>query len=76
MTFSATSVGTLIGFGLTGQLTGQVGLAVLIGAPAMVLGTVAGERVFRRMDSEWFRRAVLALMVVSSVSIMTRVVAV
>ncbi|GHD35083.1 UPF0721 transmembrane protein [Nocardiopsis kunsanensis] len=74
MTFSATSVGTLIGFGLTGQLTTQVGLAVLAGVPAMVLGTVAGEWVFRRMDAEWFRRAVLALMVVSSVSIMTRVV--
>lgn len=60
----------------TGQLTAQVGLAMLVGVPAMVLGTVAGERVFRRMDAEWFRRAVPALMVVSSVSIMTRVVTV
>lgn len=74
VTFSATSVATMIGFGLTGQLTSQVGMAVLVGVPAMVLGTAVGERLFRRMDAEWFRRAVLALMVVSSVSIMTRVV--
>lgn len=73
--FSATSVATTVGFGATGQFTPVVGAAVPAAVPAMVLGSVAGEYLFRRMDPEWFRRAVLALMVVSSVSIMTRVVA-
>lgn len=72
--FSVTSTTTMIGFLLTGQLSASLWPVLVTAVPGMVLGTAVGESVFRLMDAEWFRRAVLALMVVSSVSIMTRVV--
>lgn len=72
--FSVTSTVTMLGFVFTGQLSASLWPVMVTAVPAMILGTVAGEAIFRLMDAEWFRRAVLALMVVSSVSIMTRVV--
>ena len=72
--FSATSVATLVGFGFGGQLTPEVGTLVAMGVPALVVGTFAGERLFRRLNAELFRRTVLVLLVVSSVSMLTRVV--
>ncbi len=74
VTFSATSVATLAGFGFGGQLTPQVGALLLLGAPALLIGTLVGERLFRRLDAELFRRTVLVLLAVSSVSMVTRVV--
>lgn len=72
--FSVTSAATLVGFGFGGQLTPQVGGLVAVGVPALLLGTFVGERLFRRLDAELFRRTVLVLLVVSSVSMVTRVV--
>lgn len=72
--FSATSVATLVGFGFGGQLTPQVGTLLLLGAPALLIGTLVGEQLFRRLDAELFRRTVLVLLAVSSVSMVTRVV--
>ncbi|WP_017603242.1 sulfite exporter TauE/SafE family protein [Nocardiopsis alkaliphila] len=72
--FSATSVATLVGFGFGGQLTPEVGTLVAVGVPALLVGTFAGERLFRRLNAELFRRTVLVLLVVSSVSMLTRVV--
>ena len=72
--FSATSVATLVGFVFGGQLTPEVGGLVLSGAPALLIGTFIGERLFRRLDAELFRRTILVLLLVSSVSVVTRVV--
>lgn len=72
--FSATSVATLVGFGFGGQLTPEVGTLVAVGVPALLVGTIAGERLFRRLNAELFRRTILVLLVVSSVSMLTRVV--
>ncbi len=74
VTFSATSVATLVGFGAGEQLTPQIGVLLLLGAPALLIGTLVGERLFLRLDAELFRRAVLVLLAVSSVSVVTRVV--
>lgn len=72
--FSATGTASLAGFAVSGQLTPQVGSLLLLGVPAMLLGVLMGERVFHRMDPELFRRAVLGLLVISSVSVVTRAV--
>lgn len=74
VTFSATSVATLVGFGFGGQLTPQVGGLLVVGAPALLIGTLVGENLFRRLNAELFRRTVLVLLAVSSVSMVTRVV--
>ncbi|MEU9987366.1 sulfite exporter TauE/SafE family protein [Streptomyces sp. NPDC048045] len=73
--FSGTSTASLAGFGLSGQLTAQVGWALLAGVPALFIGIFVGERIFARFDSERFRQAVLGLLVVSSVSVLAGVVA-
>lgn len=72
--FGVTSGASLAGFAVSGQLTPTVGGMLLLGVPAMALGVLAGELVFRRLDAELFRRAVLGLLVVSSVSVVTRAV--
>ncbi|MGW8532093.1 sulfite exporter TauE/SafE family protein [Nocardiopsis sp. NPDC055824] len=72
--FSATSAASLAGFWTSGRLTPEVGSLLLVGVPAMLVGMAVGERVFRRLDAELFRRAVLWLLLISSVSVVTRVV--
>ncbi|MBD0838264.1 MULTISPECIES: sulfite exporter TauE/SafE family protein [unclassified Streptomyces] len=73
--FSGTSLASLAGFGISGQLTAEVGWALLAGVPALFIGIFAGERIFARFDADRFRRAVLGLLVVSSVSVLAGVVA-
>ncbi|KOG28532.1 sulfite exporter TauE/SafE family protein [Streptomyces resistomycificus] len=73
--FSGTSLASLAGFGISGQLTAEVGWALLAGVPALFIGIFVGERIFARFDAERFRRAVLGLLVVSSVSVLAGVVA-
>jgi uncharacterized membrane protein YfcA len=73
--FSGTSLASLAGFGISGQLTSEVGWALLAGVPALFIGIFAGERIFARFDAERFRQAVLGLLVVSSVSVLAGVVA-
>lgn len=73
--FSGTSLASLAGFGISGQLTAEVGWALLAGVPALFIGIFAGERIFARFDAERFRQAVLGLLVVSSVSVLAGVVA-
>jgi uncharacterized membrane protein YfcA len=43
----------------------DVGRAWLVGVPAAIVGALAGDRVFARMDRARFRAAVLALLAVS-----------
>ncbi|URM90061.1 sulfite exporter TauE/SafE family protein [Streptomyces sp. MRC013] len=71
--FSGTSLAALAGFAVSGQLTATVGRTLLVGVPALFVGIFTGERIFRRLDAERFRRVVLGLLVVSSVSVVVRV---
>ncbi|MER5547680.1 MULTISPECIES: sulfite exporter TauE/SafE family protein [unclassified Streptomyces] len=72
--FSGTSLASLTGYAVSGRLTADVGWALLAGVPALFIGIVVGERIFARFDSEHFRRAVLGLLVVSSVSVIAGVI--
>ncbi|GAB3657760.1 sulfite exporter TauE/SafE family protein [Glycomyces tarimensis] len=72
VSFAATSLTALAGFAVSGQLTPAVGQTLLIGVPGLLIGIVAGERLFKRLNAERFRQVVLALLVVSSVSVLTR----
>ncbi|GAA1670725.1 hypothetical protein GCM10009830_15840 [Glycomyces endophyticus] len=76
VSFAATSIAAMIGFAVAGALTAEVGKAVLIGLPGLVIGIVAGEHLFKRLDAARFRRVVLALLVVSSASVLARAFAV
>jgi uncharacterized protein len=46
-------------------VTHQVGRAFVVGMPAVVIGTIAGERLSARMHGRAFRAAVLALLALS-----------
>jgi len=72
--FSGTSLASLTGYALSGRLTAQVGWSLLAGLPAMLIGIVVGERIFAHFNSERFRRAVLGLLLVSSISVIVGVV--
>ncbi|MCX4958363.1 sulfite exporter TauE/SafE family protein [Streptomyces virginiae] len=71
--FSGTSLAALVGFGISGQLTVTVGQMLLVGVPALLIGIFVGEKAFRRLNAERFRRVVLGLLVVSSLSVVLRV---
>ncbi len=71
--FSGTSLAALAGFGFSGQLTATVGQMLLAGVPAFLVGILAGEKIFHRLNAERFRSAVLGLLAVSSVSMLLRV---
>ncbi|MEV8517804.1 sulfite exporter TauE/SafE family protein [Dactylosporangium sp. NPDC051484] len=49
------------------QVTSSTLTIGAVAVPAMILGWVAGDRVSRRMDQTWTRRAVIALLVVGAV---------
>ncbi|MGE5226736.1 MAG: sulfite exporter TauE/SafE family protein [Planctomycetaceae bacterium] len=55
----------LAAFWTIGLVDAEVGRGVLVGIPAMILGVVAGERAFRRIDHGGFRAIVLALLALS-----------
>jgi len=71
--FSGTSLAALTGFGISGQLTATVGQTLLAGVPALLIGIFAGEKIFSRLDAERFRRVILGLLVISSISVVLRV---
>ncbi|MFV0133870.1 sulfite exporter TauE/SafE family protein [Streptomyces sp. HMX87] len=73
--FSGTSLFALSGYAVSGQLTATVGQTLLAGVPALFVGIFAGEKIFSRLNTEWFRRVILGLLVVSSVSVVFRVAA-
>ncbi len=71
--FATTSVCSVIGFGVSGQLTGDLITTLAVGVPAFGVGIVAGEYLFSRFNAERFRQAVLGLLIVSSVSVISSV---
>ncbi|MFG3340222.1 TSUP family transporter [Glycomyces sp. NPDC048151] len=74
VSFASTSVAATVGYALTGHFTAELGGLLLLGAPGVALGIVAGELLFSRLDAERFRRVVLGLLIVSSASLLTRAV--
>ena len=55
----------LVAFALGGQVTLDALAVALAGLPGLVLGSIVGERGFRRLDASTFRTVVLGLLFVS-----------
>jgi uncharacterized membrane protein YfcA len=63
--FLAEGVIALAAFWAVGLVDAEVGRGVLVGVPAMILGVVIGESLFRRLDHGGFRAFVLFLLALS-----------
>jgi uncharacterized membrane protein YfcA len=74
VSFASTSVAAAIGYAYTGHFTAEVGKLLLVGVPGLLIGIVAGDLLFNRLDAERFRRVVLGLLIVSSASLLSRAV--
>lgn len=57
------SLVTIAGVGLAGLIDGEILLACLAAAPTMIIGTLTGARLRRRVPPDLFRRAVLSVLV-------------
>jgi uncharacterized membrane protein YfcA len=58
---------SLIGFAAVGRITSDALSVALAAIPGVVVGSIVGERGFRRLDRERFRRVVLAMLLISGV---------
>jgi len=57
----------LVAFALGEQITSDALAVALAGLPGLMLGSIVGERGFRRLDAPTFRRVVLGILFVSGV---------
>jgi uncharacterized membrane protein YfcA len=57
----------LVLFALGGQITHDAVAVAIAGLPGVILGSIAGERGFRRLDARTFRRVVLGMLFLSGV---------
>lgn len=57
----------LVAFAVGGQVTMDAFAVALAGLPGLVLGSIVGERGFRRLDASRFRAVVLGMLFVSGV---------
>jgi uncharacterized protein len=64
--FTFTGVIGLVGFVVTGQITGEAAFIGLATVPAALGGWLAGNRLFARIPADKFRRLVLAALAVSA----------
>lgn len=67
-TFAVLDVISVVVFTATGELDGDVLLAVGASLPGLAVGAAAGVALRRHLDAERFRRLVLSLLVVAGVS--------
>lgn len=65
--FAGTSVLSLIGFALAGQVNSQSLWIGVVGLPVVQLGWFAGNAIFKRIDAERFRKVLLAALLISAV---------
>lgn len=72
--FSGTGTASVAGFFMAGVVTSDGLWIGAVGTPAMVLGWLLGDRLFRRLDADRFRGVVLAALVVTSVVTFARAV--
>jgi hypothetical protein len=73
--FTGTSVFSVAGFTLAGQLTPEAVRVGLVGVPAVLLGWWCGNVVFHRIEPARFRRLVLAALVAGGAAIVARALA-
>ncbi|MEH6825304.1 MAG: TSUP family transporter [Motiliproteus sp.] len=52
-----------------GLVTWETGVRFLWGAPAIIIGTVVGIALYRRLNEQLFRRLVLAMLAVSGLTL-------
>jgi uncharacterized protein len=55
----------LVAFAIGGQITRDAMSVALAGLPGVVVGSIVGERGFRRLDTPTFRRVVLGMLFLS-----------
>jgi uncharacterized membrane protein YfcA len=72
--FLGTGVIGAAGFVIAGAVTERASLVALVGLPAAVLGWLAGDRLFARLNGETFRRVLLAALVACCLVSVGRVV--
>jgi hypothetical protein len=58
---------SLVFFAIGGQITREAVSVALAGLPGVVVGSIVGERGFRRLDTPTFRRVVLGMLFLSGV---------
>jgi uncharacterized membrane protein YfcA len=54
-------------FAIGGQITRDAVAVALAGLPGVIVGSIVGERGFRRLDARTFRRVVLGMLFLSGV---------
>ncbi len=57
----------LVAFALGGQITRDALAVALAGFPGVIVGSIVGERGFRRLDTPTFRRVVLGMLFLSGI---------
>jgi len=72
--FTGCGVVSVFFFGYGGEITPTVARVVLVGLPGAALGWLVGDRLFRRLDPEPFRRLILVALVVASVVTLIRAI--
>jgi uncharacterized protein len=65
--FLVQGAAALVAFALGGQITRDAVAVALAGLPGVIVGSIVGERGFRRLDTPTFRRVVLGMLFVSGV---------
>jgi uncharacterized membrane protein YfcA len=70
--FAVTGVAGALAYLLAGEVTSQATMMAAAGTPAAVLGWLAGDRLFGRIDPAGFRRIVLGFLVVTAATVLVR----
>ena len=65
--FLVQAAAALVAFALGGQITRDALAVALAGLPGVILGSIVGERGFRRLDPATFRRVVLGMLFASGI---------
>jgi uncharacterized membrane protein YfcA len=58
---------SLVAFAIAGQITRDAVAVALAGLPGVIVGSIVGERGFRRLDPPTFRRVILGMLFLSGV---------
>jgi uncharacterized membrane protein YfcA len=70
--FAVTGVAGALAYLLAGEVTADATAMAAVSTPGAVLGWLAGDRVFGRVDPASFRRIVLSFLVITAVTVLVR----
>lgn len=73
-TFAAQDLLAVLGFGLVGQFSRDIGIIVLVGLPGVAIGWLVGDRIFKRIDAKRFRGVVLLTLLGSAVMLIVQAI--